>query len=181
MPLKLETTLIKALKKGQKEEIKEVFEEIYNKYYKLVYFCLTKYFTNQEIIEDITNDVFVLFFENADKVQKSIKYYLLKTAHNRALNILSSRHNNVVFDENDVIYHNDNQDHLNTAYYCLVHDLSLALSSKEVDIIISHAVDGYTFKEMEEIYHMKAKAINKVYERALKKFRNSERGKQYER
>ncbi len=178
MQLKLEKTLIKALKKGQKEEIKKVFEEIYNKYYKLVYFCLTKYFTNADIIEDITNDVFVSFFENANKINKSIKYYLLKTAQNYAFKALSNMKKTELFDENNVI---DNDSNIDTAYYSLVNDLSKVLSKKEVSIIIYHAVEGLTFKEMEDIFQMKAKAINKVYERAIKKFRNNERSKQYEK
>lgn len=139
---------------------------------------MTKYFTNADIIEDITNDVFVSFFENADKINKSIKYYLLKTAKNYAFKALSNMKKTELFDENNII---DNNSNLDTAYYALVNDLSMVLSKKEVSIIIYHAVEGLTFKEMEDIFQMKAKAINKVYERAIKKFRNNERSKQYEK
>ena len=65
-------------------------------------------------------------------------------------------------------------------YNDLVDDLRSILSDYETSIIIKHCVDGLTFVELEKIYGIKSKTINKTFERAVKKFKNSERSRKYE-
>ncbi len=178
---KIETSLFKALNSNDEREIKSTFELIYNSYYKLVYFCISKYIDENETIKDLVNDSFVDFFENAHKVKSSIKYYLLTIAKNKAITYLK-RYKNIIYLEDTLILNNPSYSlKSNVAYTDLVDDLKAILSEKEVEIIIHHAVEGMTFKELEELYNIKAKTINKIYERAIKKFKNSERSRYHEK
>ena len=170
MDKKIEQLLSIALSKGDERKIREIYEYIYYQYYKLVAFCIAKYCTDIELIKDLTNDVFLNFFENVLNVKSSVKYYLLSTARNIVINYLKKENNiNISFD-------NKNSHYL---YNELVDDLRSVLSDYEVSIIIKHCVDGLTFIELEKIYGIKAKTINKTFERAVKKFKNSERSKKY--
>lgn len=83
-----ERKLHQVLKTGDKEIINSYFEEIYNKYKGLVCFVIAKYIKNYDDIVDIAQDVFLSFFNNADKVNSSIKYYLTTSAKNKALNYI---------------------------------------------------------------------------------------------
>lgn len=77
-----ESILKEALSSQDLTKINKVYEEIYYSYVKLVAFCIGKYTSNVEDIKDLTNEVFLRFFKNADKVDNSIKYYLLNIARN---------------------------------------------------------------------------------------------------
>ena len=180
MDKKIDQLLSNALSKGDERKIREIYEYIYYQYYKLVAFCIAKYCNDIELINDLSNDVFLNFFENVLNVKGSIKYYLLSSARNIAINHLKKENNIVYVDDINklnIFYDNVNSHHL---YNDLVDDLRSILSDYETSIIIKHCVDGLTFVELEKIYGIKSKTINKTFERAVKKFKNSERSKKYE-
>ena len=179
MDKKIDQLLSNALSKGDERKIREIYEYIYYQYYKLVAFCIAKYCTDIELIKDLTNDVFLNFFENVLNVKSSVKYYLLSTARNIVINYLKKENNIILVDDINKInisFDNKNSHYL---YNELVDDLRGVLSDYEVSIIIKHSVDGLTFNELEKIYKIKSKTINKTFERAVKKFKNSERSKKY--
>lgn len=178
---KIENALFSALKKSDEGEVKRIFEIIYNHYYKLVYFCIAKYINEEETIKELTNDAFLNFFENIANINSSIKYYLLTIAKNIAKNYLNKKNNFILVNDELIINYPDYSVCSNEVYTKLIDDLKAVLTNQEVEIIIKHVVDGMTFKELENIYHIKAKTINKMYERAIKKFKNSERSVYYEK
>lgn len=178
---KIENSLLSALKKSDKGEVEKIFEIIYNQYYKLVYFCIAKYINEEEIIKELTNDTFLNFFENISNINSSIKYYLLTIAKNIAKKYLNKKNNFILVNDELILNCPDYSICSNDVYTKLVDDLKAVLTNQEVEIIIKHVVDGMTFKELEKIYHIKAKTINKIYERAIKKFKNSERSVFYEK
>ena len=57
------------------------------------------------------------------------------------------------------------------SYKELVADLTSVLDERSVRIIIMHAVEGYTFKEIASVLNLNYKTVNKIYERAIKKYR----------
>lgn len=178
---KIENSLLSALKKGDKGEVERIFETIYNHYYKLVYFCIAKYINEEETIKELTNDAFLKFFENISNINSSIKYYLLTIAKNVAKTYLRNKNNFILVSDELILNYPDYSICSNEVYTKLIDDLKAVLSIQEVEIIIKHVVDGMTFKELENIYHIKAKTINKIYERAIKKFKASERSVYYEK
>jgi DNA-directed RNA polymerase specialized sigma24 family protein len=86
MPFTNEALLSKALQSGNRARIEAAFETIYNDQVKLVAFVVAKYIADPETVKDVTNDVFVSFFQNAASVSGSIKFYLCQSAKNAAIN-----------------------------------------------------------------------------------------------
>ena len=60
--------LKKAIKSQDEGEIIKAFEYIYSKYYKLVWFIISKYVYNVLDIEDISQTVFINFYNNIKNV-----------------------------------------------------------------------------------------------------------------
>lgn len=92
--------LFKSLKKGRSQS----FELVFKKYYKRL--CLFAYdYTNQlETAEDIVKDVFVLLWNNRDKVEinTSLSGYLFTSVRNACINYLQRdkrRNKTVSFEE----------------------------------------------------------------------------------
>ena len=71
----LEQKLSIALKSNNEDSINSIFEEIYSSYWKLVYFIIMQYINNKLDVEELTQDVFISFFNNLDNNNvKNIKY-----------------------------------------------------------------------------------------------------------
>ena len=88
----LETKLIKALKSNNENIIHDVFNEIYDEYKKLVYKQISFYVKNNYDCEELTQDTFISFFNNLNKIKIiNIKYYLLVSAKNKALDHLKKK------------------------------------------------------------------------------------------
>lgn len=64
-----------------------MLEKIYNEYYKIVCFCISKNVQGDALIEDLAQDTFIRFFENARTVRGSAKYCLVKVANNLNLGL----------------------------------------------------------------------------------------------
>lgn len=167
-----EELLFVAIKSKNKDKINEIFEKIYNDYVKLVAFSVGKYVKDVDDIKDITNEVFIRFFKNIENIKTSIKYYLLSTARNLSIDYLKEKNKYEVFENIDDLI-NENLIESYNGYQELVDDLKNVLSLREVEIIILHVVDGYTFKEIGAKLNLSSKNANKIYERALKKFKAS--------
>lgn len=181
MAVKVESLLFSVLRNGNEKEIREQYENIYKNYYKLVYFCVAKYINNEETIKDLTNESFLLLFENIEKVNSNVKYYLLTTAKNVAKAYLKNNNNIIIVEDSLLINIPYNNTKSNEVYSDLINDMKKVLTEREVEIIIFHIIDEMSFKELEKKYNIKAKTINKIYERAIKKFRTSERSRFYEK
>ena len=161
-----------AHKKGDRELLMQAYEKIYSDCVKLVSFSVSKYINDNEIIKDITNEVFVSFFNNSINVNNSIKYYLLNTARNLAIQYLE-KENKIIKCENieEIGEYNNFDSHIK--YLELIDDLKQVLTENEVRIIVLHVIEGYTFKEIGEKLKVNSKTVNKIYERAIKKYRNN--------
>ncbi len=172
---------MKAFKMNEDRETKKIFETkdpkvlkeylglIYSKYYKLVCFCISKYINNKETIEDLANDSFIKVFNNLDSLNDSIKYYLVVTANNTAKDYLKKK-NSGLTDEKIILESDEPKYESYLNYLELLEDLKSVLSSFEVDLIIKHVLEGYTFKELAKLNNSKEKKISSIYFRALKKF-----------
>lgn len=174
----LEKQLSTAIKSNDISNIHFVFDLIYNEYVKLVAFTIGKYVNDIDVIKDLTQDVFVSFFENIENVKSSIKYYLISSARNLSLDYLKKQNKIVLVDDVSLDMFNSLDSY--KYYYELVTELNSVMSEKEVNIVILHKVDGYTFKEIGKIIGISHKNANKIYERALKKFKLYKEGGMHE-
>lgn len=169
--------LYKAIKSNNEEKILEACDLIYQKYQKLIYFIISKYITNVFDIEDLTQTVFTNFFNNLEKIDltKNIKYYLVTSAKNISLNFIKKQNR---MDYDDVlIYQTKDQNNNNYLYCDLINDLQKQLNKEQINIIILHTIEGYTFKEIAKKYNKKTNTIITIYNRALKQYKS--RGDDY--
>lgn len=167
--MSLEQKLNKALNSNNEELMHDVFEEIYNSYSKLVYFIINQKIQNKMDSEELTQDVFIAFFNNITKTSiKNIKYYLIQSAKNKVLNYLKQRKDNILFDENIVYEKVDNHNHDKDDVINRMHEI---LNDFEVEIIVNHIIYDYTFKELSVIYNKNINSIISIYNRALRKYK----------
>lgn len=168
-----ENKLKKALESNNINEIHAVFDEIYSYYGKLIYFIVIKDVNNNQDAEEITQDVFVNFFNNLTKTSiNNIKYYLVRTAKNITINFIKS-HNKEITINNKIIY-KDNENKYNDEYERIINKMKKHLSEYEIDIVVKHVVYDYKFKELAYEHNKSINTIFATYNRAIKKIRKGE-------
>lgn len=166
----LEHKLKHALKSRNSYNIHMVFEEIYITYGRLVYFIIMKYVKNNMDVEDITQEVFLKFFNNLQKAEiKNIKYYLVVSAKNAAINFLKAKNNKVIIDEN-IILGQEQKEYSNEQYFMIISNMEKYMSDYEIEIVIQHTVYDYSFKELAKKYEKSINTIISIYHRAIKKY-----------
>ena len=144
-------------------------KKIYCEFKGLVCFIIAKYVNVKEDVADLAQDVFLSFFNNADKVSSSIKYYLTTAAKNKALNYLNKnkKMSLIEIDKIDLLDEKiNNKDYL---YFDIIKILKENLKELEYKIIILHLLDEYTFKDVAFRLSMKESSVKSLYFRALKK------------
>lgn len=166
----LENKLNRALKSNDINKIHEVFDEIYTIYGKLVYFKISQYVDNKLHVEELTQDVFVSFYNNimTSKIT-NIKYYLVTSAKNKGIDYLHKKKDNVIFDEKSIFEKEDNS--INIEYNEIIETMKLFLTDLEIEIILKHVVDGYSFKQLASMYNKPLNTIFSIYSRSIKKFK----------
>ena len=168
-----ENKLKKALESNNTDKIHTVFDEIYSYYGRLIYFIVIKEVENNQDAEEITQDVFVNFFNNLTKTSiNNIKYYLVRTAKNLTVNFIKSHNKEIVI--NDKITYQDNQNKYNDEYERIINKMKKYLSEYEIDIVVKHIVYGYKFKDLASEYNKSINTIFATYNRAIKKIRKGE-------
>ncbi len=167
-----EKELTKAIRKNDIARIEELFEGIYLEYGKLIGFIISKYVSKKEDLEELVNDVFLQFSRVLFDIKlDNIKYYLVVTAKNTAINFLKRKDNKLDVEYNEEYIVNKKEEQVdNSKYYELIYEMEQYLSELEINIIILHSVYDYSFKELAIKYHKPASSINSIYHRAITKF-----------
>ncbi len=168
----LEGKLTNALNSGNSNRIDIVFEDIFNEYSKLVGFIIFKYIDEVSVVEELVIDVFIKFYKTIFKTKiNSIKAYLVKIAKNTAIDYLRKNKNIIINDDELVLCITDNEHH-NNEYYELIDSMKIVLTDEEINIILLHAINDYSFKEISEKLNLPITTISSKYYRALKKYKN---------
>lgn len=175
--MSLEKRLVDALKSKDRIIIEEAFKVIYDSYFKLVYFCIANIIDSKEDIEELTNDVFLKFFNHLDniKVNGSIKYYLTVSAKNTAINFNKKRKRIVVCDTLENVGVNDNYQSNE-----LVEKIKEKLTLEESNLVIDHILIGKSLKEIADENGSNTNTIKSKYRRAVLKLRSVLGGAKHE-
>ena len=168
--MNLELQLKNALKSNSIDNIHNVFSKIYSFYSRLVYFTIMKYVDNQSDIEELTQEVFVDFFNNLDNKIDNIKYYLLTSAKNKAIDYLKSKKHNIEYTDFSQ-FRNIEDYSISKNYENLLSAFKNYLSDLEIDILVQHIIYDLTFKELSTIYNKPLNTIKTIYLRAKKKIK----------
>lgn len=169
--MQLERKLKYAIMSNDIDKIHSVFDDIYITYGRLVYFKIMQYIENKSDVEELTQEVFISFYNNILYVEvKNIKYYLLTSAKNKSIDYLRKKREKIVFDEN-MVYEYEDIKSTNIEYESIIEKMKMFLSELEIEIILKHNIDGYSFKEIAKEYNRPVNTILSIYNRSLKKFK----------
>lgn len=145
------------------------FEAIYNEYYKLVYFIVSKYVGDKFDRENLANDVFIKLYHSRERVD-NIKGYLAAAARNAAADFIEKKKQKVLpLDEAKAAVFPDAS--ASSGYNAALEDMKNVLTEYEIEVILSHAVFGESFKEIGKRYDKPLKTVYSVYMRAVQKYR----------
>lgn len=164
--------LLETFKSNNEGLANDAFEEIYNRYYKLVDFVILKYINNKSDIEELRDDAFVLLYNNRNKIESTLKYYLITIANNVTKNYIVKRKLNVFVDTNYVLsVAEETTDNCTMEYGEIISEMRKVLSEQEVEIIVNHIVYEMPFKDLAILYDLSINTVMSKYSRALKKLR----------
>lgn len=167
----IEQKLKLALKFADEQKIHEVFNQIYVKYGKLVYFMISKYVDNPQDIEDLTQEVFLKFFNGLHKTEiNNIKYYLVTSAKNIAINFLRSKQVTCELDER-ILFDNLCEKEDGNDCIDIIKDLRSFLKDEEVYIVLQHVINCRSFKDISNECGKHINTIMAKYYRAITKIR----------
>jgi RNA polymerase sigma-70 factor (ECF subfamily) len=86
-----------------RKQNREVFEALFKEYYPVLIKYAEGFVFNSQVCEDITQNLFIYFWENANNVtvRTSLKAYLFQSIKNRCLNYLRDLH---VLDKRNLLF-----------------------------------------------------------------------------
>ncbi len=165
----LEKKLISTLKYSSTYKLERIFQEIYEKYYKFVYFIVKQYGISKEDIEEITNDVFIKFFNylNRDTKIENIKLYLMQCAKNAAMDFLKKNKIQQV-EYNDAIKYKEENKESNDIF----DKAKSILTDQEYDLLIKHIIYGYSLRSIAKQNNASSNTVKSSYRRLIKKLRD---------
>ncbi|MFA6755226.1 MAG: sigma-70 family RNA polymerase sigma factor [Bacilli bacterium] len=168
----------KLIESGEKTKIEEGFAAIYANYYRLVYFVISKNITVPQDIEELTNDVFVNFFNNFDKLndKTKIKSYLYTISHNIVINFLKKSHQDINLNEEDFVDVDANKNS-SFVYSDLITTLKEFLDVSEIKIVIMYDIYGYSLQDISKELNLNYNTIKSTYRRSQNKLKKG--GKLY--
>lgn len=155
------------VKKNEKD-ILSFFEQIYDTYHKLIYYVISKYVSNDEDIKELVNDVFLQFYNHMGTIVTSIKYYLVVSAKNRALDFLKKQ-KEIPMDSLLII---NKKESGSESYLKVKRILTQILEEKEIYIIEEHLFYDRKFKDIAKEKNESLNTIKGIYYRALRKVGN---------
>ncbi len=170
-----EKKLFRAIRLNKNKE--EVFRYIYNKYKPLVFFVCSKFLKNEFDINDAVEETFIELFKKPLRVGSNLKGYLSVAAKHNCLDMIrkSAKHSTVELEavtgvaygglsvEESVCSHD--------AFNYIVKLMQSYLRKEDVDIILLHVTEGFTFEEIALKKEQKVKTVKSKYYRALKKLK----------
>lgn len=167
--MKLEERLKHALRSNDTTKIHKVFNDIYEMYHKLIYFIIAKYVNDSEDIKDLVQETFISFYNNLNYEIKNIKYYLIVSAKNKAINF-NLKYNKIILDE-DFVYNAVDIKESSLDYQKIIEEMKKILTDLEIEIILQHTIYNLKFIQIANKYDLNVNTVISMYRRAIKKFK----------
>lgn len=163
---------LKNLKSSSKFIMEKAFNNIYDEYKLLVYFVSFDILKNQEDAKDITNETFMQFFINKNKIRnyKKIKYYLLSTCKNLSFNLLKKNNKYEIL--NNEIPSIDQNNEFND----YIDKFKGYLTEEEIELIIYKFLYDFTFKDIAKEKKVTIDSISSKYKRTMDKVKKYYKG-----
>lgn len=162
----------KIIKRGNKDDIASLFEMIYTDYYKLVFFVAFSYLKEEQSSEDITQDVFITFFEkcsDANWVSQivNIKSYLCSCAKNAAIKEMKAREKHKEVENLDTLFLPNKECSDEFKLQIILDDID----SDSLKIVDDHIFIGLSFREIAQLTNSPINTVKSKYRRTIQKIR----------
>ena len=169
--MRLEAELDDALHSSQ-DDVMMVFRKIYEKYCRLIFFYIRKSVESKEDCEDLTNDVFLGFFNGINNfdTSKSLKVYLIGCANKRISDYYAKRKDSISYDDSILI--SKDYDRLDHMYTLMLDEFKNIINELEMKVIVYHVLYDFTFKEIAIVMKVSINTIKSAYKRGIKKLRD---------
>ena len=119
-------------------DLDKLFDKYYKTYSKLVYFVVNRLIEDEIEAEDLTNEVFLNFFEKYKNEKiKNVKGYLTASARNMSITFLNKKNKMII--DNEYI-NNQNNNNEKSYYHELIKSFKKLLNDLELEIVIDHIV-----------------------------------------
>ena len=145
------------------------------KYYKSLYHYIKKICIDQDLVQDIVQETFLLAHQKADRLQKheDVKGWLFQTARYKMLHMV-----------NDILYYEElekisdkvsdpasfEDDHI--VILDVYPEIRKHLNPAELNLFIRHYEEGYHYRELAEENHISQDSIKMRMQRIKKKLQN---------
>lgn len=165
-------SIFKVIQRQNQEEINSLFEEIYYEYFRLLYFVSFTYLKNEQQVEDVVQNVFVIFFEKCFEKDfviqiKDVKAYLCSCVKHDSIR---EKKKIELKDESINV-----ETSLSTADQNIsepyLHSLIESLNDDEIEIIQNHIIFDKSFRQISEETKSSINTVKSKYRRAILKIR----------
>ena len=166
------------------ESDKGAFKEIYISFYNAVYYFISRYIDQQDVVKDLTQEAFFLLWQHRERLNPALGYksYILSIAKNRVLNYLRScsyhqkykdatakkslqqQKENII--EDNIFNKIENHNLLN-----IVYEEINKLPQKQKDVVIMSKMKYHTNKEIAQELGISIKTVEYRLMCALRKIR----------
>lgn len=149
----------------------EVFARFFETYKNLVFYECNNVLNERTAAEDVTQDVFVEFFNNVDKLNENtnLKLHIASLAKRRAIDQYRKRSKSLLNYEDNIEEYVDPQEHINIDPLLTVNHL---LDDIEAKIVSLRIVYDFTFQEISKSLKLTLGQVQASYYKAIKKLKN---------
>jgi RNA polymerase sigma-70 factor (ECF subfamily) len=153
------------------------FERIYAEYVRPVYYAAYAVLKHREDAEDVAHDVFLTWLGMEDAGQiRNIKDYLLRMAHNKALNLIRKRSREELTAEPEEAeggFDSQPQAEDDGELTGQVEKAMLALPLEERQAFVLHVKAGLGFAEVARVMDMSLPSVYRRYKKAVGRLKES--------
>lgn len=169
---KINSAIIHDLTSSNRDKMEYAFMKIYNKYAYLVYYLSLEIVRSKLLAEEVTNETFLKLYENRNKlkVEKNVKYFLVKVCKNLSINKSLEEKKYASLDKE--IFEAKKKDY----FFDYIEKFKDFLSKEEVDLIVLHLLYDFTFKEIAKDKSTTVDVISSKYRRAILKVKQHYKG-----
>ena len=168
--------ILKKLCSISTSEMNYSFNLIFKKYSKLVYYVAFDILKDDDETKDIVNETFMKMYENRRKFmsESSLKYFLLVSAKNLAINRYNKLKNHLPYDDDISSSKEDIESNSNISIY--LEKFKEILDEKEYRYLVLHLLYEFSFKEIAKTYDLTTSQVSSKYRRALEKLKSFYKG-----
>jgi len=165
--------LITSLKSNNHEKVDRAFKELYDTYARIVFYISLEILHDNMAAEENVNDTFIAVFNSVANLDcsKNIKYWLITTAKNKAIDRLRRKDKNITLVDDKILdinrgdsYTNEDQD--------IFLEIKKILNEDEYNIIIQRFLYQLSFSTISKNMKLKIGTTTSKYSRAINKLKD---------